>query len=610
VITPRQSPMILLVKRLVLQRRLVAAVIALSIGATVLEAVGPRILAHATDLACHGVPGAGLSGGTKAGIDSAGIGRTLLLALGVYGLAASMMWAQTRVLRSAITHTLTSLRTTIEEKLHRLPLSYLDTCGRGDMLSRVTNDTVNIQEALMVVIGALPTAVVTVIAVLAMMLTMSPLLAGATVLTVPLCVFSTRVITRRARCLYSIQAANIGRLNTCIEEIYGGVELVQVFSRGAWAQDQFADYNADVRRCGVRAQFVSGLITPVATLVGNLGYVVVAIIGGLQMAAGHLSLGGIQAFIQYVRQFNQPISQVAGMYNVLLAGLASAQRVFDLLEAPEQECGTPPISPLADTDRMSGGTATGRVEFARVTFGYRPNAPVLKDLSVEAEPGSTVAIVGPTGAGKTTLINLLMRFYEVDAGRIRLDGRDITTFDQSYLRAQVGMVPQDSWVFAGSIADNIGYGRAGASRTAVIEAAAATQVDQFVRTLPNGYDTQLTEDGANLSAGQRQLITIARAFLADRQLLVLDEATSAVDTRTEVLIQRAMAALRRDRTCFVIAHRLSTIRDADLIVVMEAGRVVEQGSHAQLMACRGAYYAMIQAAAFDEAATLRCCFRK
>jgi ABC-type multidrug transport system fused ATPase/permease subunit len=622
--------MIRLVKRLAPQRRLIAVLIALSVGASVLGAFGPRILARATDLVFDGVMGRQLSAGiTKdraiaaarahgentfaellsgndvkpgAGIDFGAIGRTLLLALGVYLVAALMVWAQARVLRSAIQYTMTALRAEVEDKLHRLPLSYVDSWQRGELLGRVTSDVRNIEDALVIAVGELPTMVLTVAAVLVMMLTMSPLLAMVTVLTVPLCVLLTRSIMRRAKRLYAAQARHTGRLNAQIEEIYSGIELVQVFGQHAWAQQQFGDHNADVHRAGVRAQFVAGLITPATTFLGNLGYVAVALVGGLQMVAGHLSLGGIQAFIQYVRQFNQPVSQAAAMSNMLLAGMASAQRVFDLLDAPEQDSESrSALRSITGRDsgvrRGYGEITRGRVAFEHVTFGYRPDTPVIDDLSLVAEPGSTVAIVGQTGAGKSTLMNLLMRFYEVDSGRILLDGRDITTVDRHWLRSQIGMVLQGTWVFAGSIADNIGYGRPDASRSEIIEAATATKVDQFVRALPNGYDSLINEDGSNLSAGQTQLITIARAFLASPQLLILDEATSSVDTRTEVLIQHATAELRRDRTCFVVAHRLSTIRDADVILVMDAGRIVEQGSHTELVSRRGVYYAMTQASA-------------
>ncbi len=583
-----------LLRRLAPQRRRVAIVIGLSVGACILGVIGPRILGQATDLIFNGLKGrrppAEMSGNDVtpgAGIDFGAIGRALLLALGVYLAAALMMWAQMRVLKSAIQHTLSALRADVEDKLHRLPLSYVDAWPRGELLGRVTNDVAHLDETLVMVVSELPTAVLTVTAVLVMMLTMSPLLAMVAALTVPLSALLTRLIMPPARRFYAAQAAHCGRLNAHIEEIYSGVDLVQLFGQRARAQEQFDVHNAEVRRAGVRAHFVSGLIHPATTFIGNLSYVAVALVGGLQMVSGQLTLGGIQAFIQYVRQFNHPVSEVATISNTLLAGVASAQRVFELLDAPEDD---------SDVARTPIEITTGRVEFDHVTFGYRSAAPVIEDLSLTVEPGSTVAIVGPTGAGKSTLVNLLMRFYEVDCGRIMLDGHDIATIDAQSLRSKMGMVPQETWVFAGSIADNIGYGRPGASRAEIIEAATAANVDHFVGALPDGYDTLIDENGSNLSAGQKQLITIARAFLARPQLLILDEATGSVDVRTEVVIQHAMAELCRDRTCFVITHRPSTIRDADVILVMDAGRIIELGSHSELVARRGVYYSMTQAA--------------
>jgi ATP-binding cassette, subfamily B, fatty acid transporter len=621
--------LIRLYARLGPQRRLVAVVIVMSLAGSVFEALGPRVLAHATDLVVGGQAGHGLAGNLSkdqalatgahgddmwagwlprthatqgGGIDVAAVGRTLLLGLGVYGVAALCIWLQARVLARVIRRTVMALRTDIEDKVHRLPLSYIDSCQRGELLGRVTADVVNVEGALNMAVSMLPTAVFTIGAVSAMMLTLSPLLALITALTVPLGVLLSQAILRRAR-RFSLAAASVtGRLNAHIEEIYSGIELVQVFGQSPRTAQQFDAHNAELHRVGVRGQFVSGLILPATAFVGNLGYVAVALIGGLLMATGQLTLGGIQAFIQYVRQFNQPMSVIAAMGTTLLTGLSSAHRVFDLLDAPEQASDTARglrshAGSTLDGDGHILQVTSGRVEFERVTFGYRPDVPVIKDLSLVAEPGSTVAIVGPTGAGKTTLVNLLMRFYDVDAGRILLDGRDIATIDQRVLRARIGMVLQDTWLFVGTVADNIGYGRPGAGREEIIQAAAAANVDHFVRALPDGYDTIIDDQGCNLSAGQKQLITIARAFLMHPQLLILDEATSSVDTRTEVLIQHAMAELRRARTCFVIAHRLSTIRDADTIVVMDAGRIVEHGNHTDLVAKQGAYHAMIQTAA-------------
>ncbi len=589
----------------------------LSIGGIAIGVIGPRVLGHATDLLFNGLIGRRLPAGiTKeqaveaarsrgdgtfadllsranvtpgTGVDFAAVGRTLLLALGLYLVSALLVWAQFRLLNVTVQRTMVTLRADVEEKVHRLPLSYFDSRQRGEVLSRVTNDVDNIQTSLSMTISQLLTSVLTVVAVFVMMLMISPLLALITVLTVPLSLWVTRAIARRSQRLFVAQWANTGRLNAHIEETYSGFTLVKTFGHRAHAQQKFRDLNADVYDASFGAQFFSGLVSPFTMFIGNLSYVAVAVIGGLQVATGQITLGSIQAFTQYVRQFNQPLTQVAAMYNTLQSGMASAERVFDLLDADEQQPDTK--MPLPSVN----GQVMGRVEFERVNFSYRPGTPVIEDLSFVAEPGSTVAIVGPTGAGKTTLVNLLMRFYEVDSGRILVDGVDIATVSRHSLRSRIGMVLQDTWLFGGSIAENIRYGRPGATDDEMLAAAKAAYVDRFVHTLPQSYDTWVSDDGGNVSAGEKQLITIARAFLAQPQLLVLDEATSSVDTRTEVLIQHAMNELRRNRTSFMIAHRLSTIRDADVILVMEDGRIVERGSHAELLAKRGAYWAMTQA---------------
>jgi ABC-type multidrug transport system fused ATPase/permease subunit len=604
-----------LVKRLTPQRGLTALVILLGIGGIAIGVIGPRILGHATDLLFNGVIGRQLPAGlTKEqaveaarargdstfadllsgmnvvparGVDFGAVGRTLLLALGLYLVAALLVWLQARILNVTVQRTMVSLRADVEDKVHRLPLSYFDSRRRGEVLSRVTNDIDNIQTSLSITISQLLTSVLTVFAVLVMMLTISPLLALITVTTVPLALWAIQWITRRSQRLFVAQWANTGRLNAHIEETYSGFTIVKTFGHRARAQEQFRELNGDVYQTSFGAQFFSGLISPATMFIGNLSYVAVAVVGGLQVATGQITLGSIQAFIQYVRQFNQPLTQVAAMYNTLQSGVASAERVFELLDAEEQ-------SPDA-TVELAAPARSGRVEFEHVHFGYRPGTPVIEDLSLVAEPGSTVAIVGPTGAGKTTLVNLLMRFYDVDSGRILVDGVDISTVSRHSLRSRIGMVLQDTWLFGGTIYDNIAYGRPDAGEDEVIEAAKAAYVDRFVHTLPDGYDTWVSDDGGTISAGEKQLITIARAILARPQLLILDEATSSVDTRTELLIQHAMTELRRDRTSFIIAHRLSTIRDADLILVLEAGRIVERGSHAELLARRGEYWAMTQA---------------
>ncbi|WP_018599027.1 ABC transporter ATP-binding protein [Mycobacterium sp. 155] len=602
-----------LVKLLVPQRGPAIAVIVLGVAGVAIGVIGPRILGHATDLLFNGVIGRELPAGlTKEqaiaaarargdtafadllsgmnvipghGVDFAAVARTLALALGLYLLAALFVWVQARMLVVVVQRTMAALRADVENKIHRLPLSYFDSRQRGELLSRVTNDIDNISSSVSMTINQLMSAVLTVIAVLVMMLTISPLLTALTVLTVPLSLWVTRWIARRSQKLFVAQWRNTGRLNAHIEETYSGFTIVKTFGHQAAARQRFAELNGEVFQSSFAAQFFSGLLSPATMFIGNLSYVAVAVVGGLQVATGQITLGSIQAFVQYVRQFNQPLTQLAGMYNTMQSGVASAERVFDLLDTAE-ETPEPPDRP---------DIHSGRVEFDHVSFSYRPGFPVIEDLSLTAEPGSTVAIVGPTGAGKTTLVNLLMRFYDVDSGHIRIDGVDISTVSRQSLRSSIGMVLQDTWLFGGTIYDNIAYGRPDAGEDEVIAAAKAAHVDRFVHTLPDGYATHVSDDGGSISAGEKQLITIARAFLARPRLLVLDEATSSVDTRTELLIQHAMNVLRRDRTSFIIAHRLSTIRDADLILVMDAGRIVERGSHDDLMASRGRYWEMTQA---------------
>jgi ATP-binding cassette subfamily B protein len=603
-----------LVKLLAPQRYTAVAVMALSILGTVVGVVVPRILGHATDLLFNGVIGRRLPAGmTKDqavaaarargdnafadllsgmhvvpghGVDFGAVARTLMLALGMYLLAAVMIYAQARLLNVTVRRSLQALRSDVEDKLHRLPLAYFDTRRRGEILSRVTNDIDNLQTSLSMTITQLLSAVLTVATVLVMMLSISPLLTGLTLLTVPLTIVVTRAIARRSQRLFLAQWTNTGRLNAHIEESYSGFTLVRTYGQRARTEDEFRRLNDDMYEASFGAQLISGMVAPATTFIGNLSYVAVAIVGGIQVATGQITVGSIQAFIQYVRQFNAPLNQVASMYNALQSGVASAERVFELLDEPEE--------PVDSRGSLPEGP-TGRVEFDHVSFGYQPGVKVIDDLSFAAEPGSTVAIVGPTGVGKTTLVNLLMRFYDVDAGRILIDGVDITTVSRQSLRSRIGMVLQDTWLFSGTIAQNIAYGRPDASNEEVVAAAKAAYVDRFVHSLPAGYDTQVSDGGSNISAGERQLITIARAFLARPQLLVLDEATSSVDTRTELLIAKATDELRRDRTSFIVAHRLSTIRDADVILVMEAGKIVEQGNHGELLARRGAYYRMTQA---------------
>jgi ATP-binding cassette subfamily B multidrug efflux pump len=598
-----------LVARMAPERTKATLVVVLAVASVALTAVGPRILGKATDLIFAGVIAARLPEGlSKAqavealrqrgestfadmvssmdvvpgrGVDFGAVGDVLLLVLGVYVAAALLGWLQGYLLNDVVQGTVLRMRAEVEDKVNRLPLSYFDRQPRGELLSRVTNDIDNVSQTLQQTMSQLMTSLLTVIAVLAMMLWISPLLALVALLSVPLSMLTTKAVMKRSQGLFIDQWRRTGRLNAHIEETFSGHALVKVFGRQAQVEEVFARENDELYRASFGAQFVSGLIMPVMMFVGNLNYVVVAVIGGLRVASGSMSLGDVQAFIQYSRQFTQPLTQVASMANLLQSGVASAERVFELLDAEEER----PDSATSDQPARR----TGEVRFEDVSFSYDPETPLIEHLSLVAEPGSTVAIVGPTGAGKTTLVNLVMRFYEVSGGRITLDGVDVASVPRRELRSQIGMVLQDTWLFEGTIRDNIAYGAPDATEEQIMEAARATFVDRFVHSLPDGYDTHIDEEGSNLSAGERQLVTIARAFLSDPALLILDEATSSVDTRTELLLQQAMAALRSDRTSFVIAHRLSTIRDADLILVMEAGAIVEQGTHEELLAARGAY---------------------
>ncbi|WP_282615690.1 ABC transporter ATP-binding protein [Streptomyces sp. AgN23] len=608
-----------LLARLRPERGIALLVLALGTCSVALAVAGPKILGEATDLIFAGLIGRQLPDGADKeqavqwlrdrdqgtvadmvasmdvtpgqGIDFHAVGVVLLWATALYVVAALLGLVQARVATAIVQRAVFRLREDVEQKLARLPLSYFDKQSRGEALSRATNDIDNIQQTLQQTLSQILASLLTIVGVLAMMFWISPLLALVALITVPVSVWVTTRIGKRAQPQFVAQWKTTGKLNAHIEEMYTGHSLVKVFGREKESAELFREQNDKLYAAGFRAQSISGLIQPSMMFIGNLNYVLVAVVGGLRVASGALSIGDVQAFVQYSRQFSQPLTQVASMANMVQSGVASAERVFELLDAPEQSA--------EPVDARRPEAVRGQVAFEDVSFRYQPDTPLIDGLSLSVRPGQTVAIVGPTGAGKTTLVNLLMRFYEVSGGRITLDGVDIAEMSREELRSHIGMVLQDTWLFGGTIAENIAYGAQGASFEKIVEAAKATYVDRFVRTLPDGYDSVIDEEGSNVSAGEKQLITIARAFLSEPSILVLDEATSSVDTRTEVLIQRAMASLRSGRTSFVIAHRLSTIRDADVILVMESGRIVEQGSHDALLAAGGAY-ARLYASQFAE----------
>src|SRR5712692_4616246 len=599
-----------LVARLRPERLTIAIVVVLASASVVFSVIGPKLIGNATNVIFEGVIGKTLPAGiTKeqavealhshgqgqladmlsgtsvvpgAGVDFTQLAQILLLAALVYLLAAVLGWLQAYLMAGVAQRTVYGLRREVEAKLARLPLKYFDSHPHGDLLSRVTNDVDNITTTLQQGLTQLLTSTLTIVGVLAVMVWISPLLAVVALVTVPLSILVTLLIARRSQKQFAAQWARTGTLNGHVEQMHSGHALVQVFGRRRKAIEDFNQQNQALYEASFRAQFLSGIIQPAIAFLGNVNYVVIAAVGGYLVASGGITLGDVQAFIQYSRQFTMPITQLAGQLNLLQSGLASAERVFEFLDAQEEV-----------PDRVVNSLPAephGHVALEHVAFRYDPEKPLITDFSLEATPGSTIAIVGPTGAGNTTIVNLLMRFYEIDGGRICVDGVDAREVSRDGVRRVFGMVLQDTWLFTGTIRDNIGYGRLGSTADEIVAAAQAAHADHFIRTLPDGYDTVLNDDASNISAGQKQLLTIARAFLADRTVLILDEATSSVDTRTEILIQKAMARLRHGRTSFVIAHRLSTIRSADTIVVMDQGRIVEQGTHAELLEKRGFYH--------------------
>ena len=600
------------------ERARVVLVVLLTAVAVVLNVIAPRVLGHATNIVYEGVLGVmlarlglpdGMAGdqltqtlraaghGTYAdmvgsvdvvvghGLDTHALAFTLGQVIALYVVSGLFLWLQGHILAGVIQRTARRMRSDVEAKLSRVPLSYLDSGSRGDMLSRVTNDVDNISQTLQQTLSQALNAIITVIGTFAMMLTVSGQLSLVALATLPVAALITVLIARRAQPHFAQQWKSTGEVGGVVEEAFTGHEVVTVFNAEETFDAMFKADNDRLYEGSYKAQFISGTIQPAMRVVSNLNFVIVAVVGGVKITSGSMSLGDVQAFIQYSQSFTQPITQLASMANLLQSGAASAERLFEIMDAPEE-------SDVAVQDLPA--RVAGRVVFDHVRFSYSPDTELITDLNLTVEAGQTVAIVGPTGAGKTTLVNLLLRFYDPQAGTITIDGVDTRDLSRDELRGQIGMVLQDTWLFEGSIADNIAFGAASASREEVLAAAQAASVDHVVASLPKGYETVIDDSGAGVSAGEKQLITIARAFLADRQILVLDEATSSVDTRTEVLVQQAMAQLRQGRTSFVIAHRLSTIRDADIILVMEHGDIVEQGDHASLLAARGAYHELYQ----------------
>ncbi|NOU83628.1 ATP-binding cassette domain-containing protein [Paenibacillus sp. LMG 31459] len=558
-------------------------VFVMAIASTIFSIFSPKVMGRATTKLFEGAYGK-LMGVAGAEIDFGYINDILILLAGLYLLSSLFSYIQQYVMAGVAQKVVYDMREQINSKLERLPLKYFDSRTHGEILSRATNDVDNISTTLQQSLTQLITSVVTIIGVIVMMLTISPWLTLITIVTLPLSFVVIMLITKRSQTYFIGQQKSLGQLNGHVEEMYTGHRIIKAFGREKNSLKDFNKINDDLYNSGWRSQFISGIIMPLMMFIGNLGYVLVCVVGGIFVTKKAIDVGDIQAFIQYSRQFTMPITQTANIANIIQSTIASAERVFELLDEEEEvpEVGTSLAKRPADAEE-------GSVEFRHVKFGYKEDAILIEDMNIEVSPGQTIAIVGPTGAGKTTLINLLMRFYEISGGEIVIDGVNITNMKRSELRSKFGMVLQDTWLFNGTIRDNIAYGREGATEADVVRAAKAAHADHFIRTLPLGYNTILNEEASNISQGQKQLLTIARAILADPSILILDEATSSVDTRTEVQIQKAMNTLMNGRTSFVIAHRLSTIRDADLILVMNQGSVIEKGTHLELLEAGGFY---------------------
>lgn len=559
--------------------RLIAVLVTAVIG-TAFNIVGPKILGLATTKLFEGLV-ARFKGVPGAKIDFNYIGHVLLILAGLYVISSVFTYAQQYIMAGVAQRTVYKLREEVEAKLARLPLKFFDSRTHGEILSRAVNDMDNISTTLQQSLTQLIISAVTLIGVIILMLTISPLLSVVVLITLPLSLVVTVGIAKRSQRYFAQQQRSLGELNGHVEEMYTGHKIVKAFGRERNSIEEFDKLNDKLYEAGWRAQFVSGVIMPLMMSIGNLGYVFVSVIGGIMVTRGAINIGDVQAFLQYARQFTQPITQLANITNIIQSTIASAERVFELLDEPEE------IPDSADAKVIEH--PEGAVRFEHVKFGYKQDVPLIEDMNIDVRPGHTTAIVGPTGAGKTTLVNLLMRFYDVNGGAILVDGVDIRDIKRGNLRRMFGMVLQDTWLFNGTIRDNIAYGREGATEEEIVQAAKTAQADHFIRTLPESYNTALNQEASNLSQGQKQLLTIARAVLADPEILILDEATSSVDTRTELLIQKAMNELMKGRTSFVIAHRLSTIRDADLILVMNHGSIIEQGTHEELLAKIGFY---------------------